>query len=79
MEKILFQKISSKYIAIYIFGYIEDENFLLKLVKYYKSIQKTLDLKLYDYKEKYICQRLIKYIHKKNINGKKDNALFDLL
>ena len=79
MEKILFQKISSKYLAIYIFGYIEDENFLLKLVKYSKSIQKTLDLKLYDYKEKYICQRLIKYIHKKNINGKKDNALFDLL
>ena len=79
MEKILFEKIKSKYIAIYIFDYIEDENFLLKLFKYSKSFQKSFNLKLSDYKEKYICQKLIIYISKKNKNNKKDNTLFNLL
>lgn len=79
MEKILLNEIASKYIVIYIFDYIKDENFIFKLFKFSKFFQKKCDLKLYDYKEKYICLKLIKYISKKNKEGKKVNTLFDLL
>ena len=42
-------KISSKYIFDKILDYIEDRNFILKLLRYSKSLQKKFEIKLSDY------------------------------
>ena len=52
------EAIKSKYIFINIFSYIKDENFLYKLIIYSKSLQKQLDINLFDYQEKYIKGRI---------------------
>ena len=52
-KKNLLEKISSKYIIEVINTYIKDENYIYKLIKYNKFIQKKLNIKLIDYKEKY--------------------------
>ena len=52
------ETIKSKYIFIYIFSYIKDENFLYKLIIHSKSLQKHLDINLFDYQEKYIKGRI---------------------
>ena len=61
----LINKIKSKFILIYIFNYIKDTNFKLKLFIHSKSNQNRLDLKIH-YKElllKKIGFDLEKYIY----------------
>jgi len=50
MEKVSFiKKIQSKYVIQKIFSFIEDKNFLLKLIAYSKLSQEELNIKLKDY------------------------------
>ena len=53
----LFDKIKSKYIILNIISYIKDENYLLKLIKYSKYIQKKLDINILNYQEKFLNKR----------------------
>ena len=46
-------KIHSNYIIYIIFSFIEDENYLLKLIKYSKISQKKLNINILNYEEKY--------------------------
>jgi len=50
MEEVSFiKKIQSKYVIQKIFSFIEDKNFLLKLIAYSKLSQEELNIKLKDY------------------------------
>ena len=50
MEQVSFiKKIQSKYVIQKIFSFIEDKNFLLKLIAYSKLSQEELNIKLKDY------------------------------
>ena len=60
-------KISSKYIFDKILDYIEDRNFILKLLRYSKSLQKKFEIKLSDYQ----------FIRLGNINFYLDYLLID--
>jgi len=53
----LLMKIKSKYIIEVISSYINGEDFILKLIKNSKSLQKKLDIGLIDYKYKYLEKR----------------------
>ena len=66
-KKNLLEKISSKYIIDIINTYIKDENYIYKLIKYNKLIQKKLNIKLIDYKEKYYNKN-IKWENWLNLN-----------
>ena len=71
----LINKIKSSYIIKYIFNYIKDNNFQLKLFFYSKLFQNKLDLTLI-YKEKYIDKigfDINKYLHKEK--DKEDNLI----
>ena len=59
MEKeSILEKIKSKYNLENIFDYIKDENFKFKLFVYSKKLQKKFDLKLLDYKNIYLKNRI---------------------
>ena len=59
MEKeSILEKIKSKYILENIFDYVKGENFKLKLFAYSKKLQKKFDLKLLDYKNIYLKNRI---------------------
>ena len=59
MEKeSILERIKSKYILENIFDYVKDENFKLKLFAYSKKLQKKFDLKLLDYKNIYLKNRI---------------------
>ena len=59
MEKeSILEKIKSKYILENIFDYVKDENFKFKLFVYSKKLQKKFDLKLLDYKNIYLKNRI---------------------
>ena len=59
MEKeSILEKIKSKYNLENIFDYIKDENFKFKLFVYSKRFQKKFDLKLLDYKNIYLKNRI---------------------
>ena len=78
----LIEKIKSKYIINNITSYINDENYLLKLIEHSKCIQKNLDINLLNYQEKYINER-IHYedflsdinLYEKNLNNLKNILL----
>ena len=53
----LLMKINSKYIIEVISSYINGEDFILKLIKHSKSLQKKLDIGLIDYRYKYLEKR----------------------
>ena len=53
-KKDLINKIKSKYILNYIFYFIKDTKFKLKLFLHSKSIQDKLNLKLINYKELFL-------------------------
>ena len=53
----LLMKINSKYIIEVISSYINGEDFILKLIKRSKSLQKKLDIGLIDYRFKYLEKR----------------------
>ena len=54
IQKPILQKISSKYILLKIFDYIEDYNkFKMKLFSYSHHFQNKLDFSLFDYQKKY--------------------------
>ena len=52
----LINKLSSTYIIKNIFNFIKDNNLQFKLFIHSKSLQKKLDIKLIDYKEKYVSK-----------------------
>ena len=54
----LLNKINSKYIIYEIMSNIKDNNFLLKLIKYSKYIQKKFDINILKYQEIYYSKRL---------------------
>ena len=59
MEKeSILEKIKSKYNLENIFDYVKDENFKFKLFVYSKRFQKKFDLKLLDYKNIYLKNRI---------------------
>ena len=71
-------KIKSSYILKNIFNYIQDDNIQFKLFFYSKFFQNKLDIKLIDYKEKYINKigfDINKYLHIEQKNYKKDNLV----
>ena len=57
-KKSILEKIKSKYILENIFDYVKDENFKFKLFVYSKRFQKKFDLKLLDYKNIYLKNRI---------------------
>ena len=68
-------KIKSSYIIKNIFNFIKEDNFQMKLFFYCKLLQNKLDIKLIDYKEKYIdklCFDINKYLHIKQEECKTD-------
>ena len=59
MEKeSILEKIISKYTLQNIFDYVKEENFKFKLFVYSKKLQKKLDLKLFDYQNIYLKNRI---------------------
>ena len=71
----LIKKIQSSYILKNIFNYIKDTNLKMKLFFYSKLFQKILDIKLIDYKEKYIDSigfDFRKYLHSEQGKNKAD-------
>ena len=56
--KSLIEKINSKYIIKNIISFIKDENILKKLYFYSKSLQETINISLFDYKEDYFNKRM---------------------
>ena len=71
-------KIKSSYILKNIFNYIQDDNIQFKLFFYSKFFQNKLDIKLIDYKEKYINKigfDIKNYLHIQQENYKKDNLM----
>ena len=74
----LIKKIKSSYILKNIFNYIKDVNFKMKLFFYCKLFQKELDIKLIDYKEKYIDNigfDFNEYLHINQGKNKEDNLI----
>ena len=57
-KKSILEKIKSKYNLENIFDYVKDENFKFKLFVYSKKLQKKFDLKLLDYKNIYLKNRI---------------------
>ena len=57
-NKSILEKINSKYIIQTIVGYIERKDFLFELIFYSKSLQKKLEISLFDYQEKYLNKNL---------------------
>ena len=57
-KKSLFIMIKSKYTIKNILSFIEDYQFVFKLVLYSKLSQKKMDISLLDYKEQYIKNRI---------------------
>ena len=53
----LLMKINSKYVIEVISSYINGDDFILKLIKHSKSLQKKLDIGLIDYRYKYLEKR----------------------
>ena len=63
------KEIKSSYIFDKIFNYIEDENFKFKLFFYSKKFQNKINIKLVDYKEKYLVKigfRLNRYLYSRD-------------
>ena len=58
-ESCLINNIKSAYILENIFNYINDEEFLYKLINYSKLIQKKLKITFYTYKNKYLVKEKI--------------------
>ena len=52
-KKFLLNEISSKYLIEIIDSYIKDDNYIYKLLKYNKSLQKKFNILLTDYKERF--------------------------
>ena len=74
----LIKKIKSSYILKNIFNYIKDINFKMKLFFYCKLFQNKLDIKLIDYKEKYIDNigfDFNEYLHIDQEKNKADNLI----
>ena len=59
-KKSILEKIKSNYIFKSILFYIQDQNFYLKLFKYSKSLQKKINIELFDYQLDY-CNKRIKW------------------
>ena len=74
----LIKKIKSSYILKNIFNYIKDINFKMKIFFYCKLFQNKLDIKLIDYKEKYIDNigfDFNEYLHMDKEKNKADNLI----
>ena len=77
-HKYLINKIKSSYIINDIFNYVNYINFKLKLFMYSKFYQNKFDLRLINYKEKYIdkigfdINNIYKYLHNENGTNKRD-------
>ena len=74
----LIKRIKSPYILKNIFNYIKDINFKMKLFFYCKLFQNKLDIKLIDYKEKYIDNigfDFNEYLHIDQEKNKADNLI----
>ena len=71
----LINNIKSKYILNYIFDYIKDKDFQLKLFLYSKKFQKEFDINLIVLKEKYLQKLefdLYKYLYIEPYKFEKD-------
>ena len=76
----ILKKISSKFVLENIFNYIKDTNYKYKLFCYSKYFQNLLDIKLFDYKEKYFTKIGISFDQYFSLQDKKNkNVLNDKL
>ena len=58
----MLRKINSNYILKYLFEYIEDDNYQLKLFIHSELFQEKMEINLYDYKEQNFISKYYKIL-----------------